>query len=79
MSCDPGRGPEGAPLFLINHWVSRVAPDRRTAAVVNAHDFIVDRALRCQRERGQLPNFVAVDFSGVGDTIAAVDTLNHVD
>jgi hypothetical protein len=78
MSCAPNRGPTGAPLFLMNHWVSRIAPDRQTAVVVNAHDFIVERARRCARERGQLPDFVAVDFYGIGDTIAAVDTLNGV-
>jgi hypothetical protein len=78
MSCDPNRGPDDAPLFLMNHWVSRVAPDRQTATVVNAHDAVVGRARRCASERGRLPNFVAVDFYGIGDVLAAVDELNGV-
>jgi hypothetical protein len=76
MSCDRNRGPDDAPLFLMNHWVSRVAPDRQTAAVVNAQDAVVGRARRCASERGRLPNFVAVDFYGIGDVLAAVDELN---
>ena len=76
MSCDPNRGSDDAPLFLMNHWVSRVAPDRQTAVVVNAHDAVVGRARRCASERGRLPNFVAVDFYGIGDVLAAVDELN---
>jgi hypothetical protein len=62
----------------MNHWLSRAAPDRQAAAVVNAQDAVVERARRCERERGQLPNFVAVDFYGIGDVVAAVDTLNRV-
>jgi hypothetical protein len=76
MTCDPNRGPDDAPLFLMNHWVSRIAPDRQTAAIVNAHDAVVGRARRCATERGRLPNFVAVDFYGIGDVFDAVDELN---
>lgn len=56
--------------------VSRVAPDRQTAAVVNARGVIVERARRCAAERGRLPNVVAVDFYGIGDVFEAVDELN---
>ena len=57
-------------------WAAR---DMRTAAaVVNAKDFIVERAHRCARERGALPNFVAVSFYGIGDVLGAVDELNGV-
>jgi hypothetical protein len=76
FSCDRSRGPADAPLFLLNHWLQAVAPDRRNAVVANAEDVIVDRARRCAAERGQLPNFVAVDFSGIGDVRSAVDRLN---
>ncbi|HEX6425058.1 MAG TPA: hypothetical protein VFZ79_16355 [Acidimicrobiales bacterium] len=78
MSCDANRGPADAPLLLMNHWLSRTAPDRQAAAVVNAHDAVVERARRCESERGQLPDFVAVDFYGIGDVVEAVDTLNGV-
>ncbi|MCO8126156.1 hypothetical protein NHL50_02930 [Acidimicrobiia bacterium EGI L10123] len=76
LSCDRNRGPADAPLFLLNHWLEAVAPDRRNAVAANAEDVIVDRAHRCGVERGRLPNFVAVDFAGIGDVRSAVDRLN---
>lgn len=78
FSCDPNRGPPTADLFLMNHWVQRVAPDRADAAEVNRRDVIVDRARRCEVERGQLPDFIAVNFSAIGDLQEAVDVLNGV-
>jgi hypothetical protein len=79
FSCIANRGPADASLFLLNHWVQRISPDRVDAVVVNRHDAIVDRARLCQDERGRLPNYVAVNFYGIGDLTAAVDTLNDVD
>ena len=76
--CRRARGPADASLFLLNHWVRREAPDRADAAVVNARQFIVDRARECAAERGQLPDFIAVDFFSIGDVIGAVDELNGV-
>jgi hypothetical protein len=81
FNCEHNRGDPDAPLFLLNHWVSRPnsAPDRATAVEVNRHDVIVDRGRACERERGLMPNYIAVDFYGLGDLIGAVDTLNGVD
>jgi hypothetical protein len=81
FSCARNRGDPDATLFLLNHWVSRESssPDRAAAAAVNRHDVIVDRARGCERERGLLPNFIAVDFFGTGDLTAAVETLNGVE
>jgi hypothetical protein len=76
LSCAPNRGPRDASLFLLNHWIERQAPDRATAGIVNAKDFIVERARRCATERGAIPNFVAVSFYGIGDVLGAVDELN---
>jgi hypothetical protein len=80
FSCDVNRGDPDASLFLLNHWVTRqnAAPDRATAAGVNGHDVIVERARACQRERGLVPNYIAVDFYNLGDVTGAVDTLNGV-
>ncbi len=78
FSCERDRGPVDAPLFLMNHWVRRRAPDRADAVVVNDRAFIVERAQRCAAERGKLPNFIAVDFFSLGDVIGAVDELNGV-
>jgi hypothetical protein len=78
MSCAPNRGPTSAPLFLVNHWVSNIAPDRSAAAVVNAREFIVRRARDCAAQRRRMPTFIAVDFSDIGDVVGAIDELNHV-
>jgi hypothetical protein len=78
LSCAPNRGQPGNPLFLMNHWVTRTAATRADAGVVNERDFIVRRARECRRERGDLPNYIAVDFYASGDLIGAVDTLNGV-
>jgi hypothetical protein len=80
FACGRNRGDSDASLFLMNHWVSRPnsAPDRATALQVNAHDVLVGRARTCERERGQMVNYVAVDFSNLGDVMGAVDTLNRV-
>lgn len=78
LSCERYRGPADAPLFLMNHWLQGVAPDRRNAVLANTFDVIVGRARDCEAERGQLPDFVAVDFSGIGDVMGAVDALNGV-
>jgi hypothetical protein len=73
-SCDDLRGVDTAPLFLLNHWVT---PASVTAtAEVNSLEFLDERARRCQAERRLLPNFVAVDFTSLGDTIEVVDALN---
>jgi hypothetical protein len=79
FTCAPNRGDPDASLFLLNHWVQRVAPDRADAVNVNSLDAIVDRARSCQRERGLLPNFIAVNFYGIGDLAEAVATLNGVE
>lgn len=79
FTCDHSRGDPDATLFLLNHWVQRVAPDPADAAVVNAYDFLLSRALQCQEERGLLPNFVAVNFYSIGDVIDVVATLNGLD
>ena len=63
----------------MNHWISRAAPDRADARLLNAREAIVARARRCAEERGQLPDFVAVDFFSLGDLMGAVDELNGVE
>jgi len=49
------------------------------AAVVNAYEFLLARVRRCERERGHLPNIIAVDFSTTGDLLRVVRTLNGLD
>ena len=39
---------------------------------------LVERARQCERERGRLPNYLAVNFYNIGDVVEAADTLNGV-
>jgi hypothetical protein len=78
-SCAANRGPEGAPVFLLNHWITTdPVPLPSNAARVNAYDALLERARECQRIRGHLPNLVAVNFYREGDLFRAVDTLNRL-
>ena len=78
-SCEPNRGPERAPMFLINHWISTdPIPLPSQASVVNAYDPLLARARECQRLRKHLPNLLAVNFYRRGDLFRVVDTLNGV-
>jgi hypothetical protein len=78
-SCRPNRGPEGAPLFLINHWVSTdPVPKPTDAAKVNAYKPLLARARECDSVRHHLVNLLAVNFFDRGDVFKVVDTLNGV-
>ncbi len=79
FSCEPNRGPADAPLFLVNHWISDKSATVSNAEKVNARSVLLPRVEECQRERGQLPNFVAVDYYDRGDLMGVVDTLNGLD
>ena len=73
----PNRGGTAGSLFQINHWIETPpSRSRRTRAIVNAHDFLLARAGRCQQERGRLPNILAVDFAGTGDVVGVAAELN---
>jgi hypothetical protein len=78
-SCAENRGPEDAPLMLMNHWVNTdPTPRPSNAAIVNTRDVLVGRARECERFRGQRVNLLAVDFFGEGDVDGAADVLNGV-
>jgi hypothetical protein len=79
FSCKPNRGGATSPLFQINHWIETTpTPKPSNAAIVNAHDFLLARARQCQKERGRLPNLLAVDFALTGDVVAVAAELNGV-
>jgi hypothetical protein len=78
-SCRPNRGPEGAPVFLINHWISTdPVPRPSDATKVNAYDKLLRRVRRCEQIRDHVANLVAVNFYRRGDVFRVVDTLNGV-
>ncbi|WP_262056902.1 PI-PLC domain-containing protein [Streptomyces sp. STR69] len=76
MSCVPHRGGSDKRLFLLNHFITIDGGSRLDAGEVNARRFVLDRVHRCERERGRRVNFVAVDYTTIGDTGGAVDELN---
>ncbi len=66
-------------LFQINHWIETTpTPKPSNAAIVNAHDFLLARARQCQKERGRLPNILAVDFAMTGDVVGVAAELNDL-
>jgi hypothetical protein len=80
MDCSPNRGDPDNPLFLINNWIDTdPAAKPSNAAEVNARDFLLDRARHCARQRGLVPNLIAVDFYDEGDLFGVTDALNRGD
>ena len=79
MSNKPNRGGTGGSLLLMNHWIETApASLPSNAAIVNAYDFLLARARKCRRERGMIPNLIAVDFYRTGDLFKVVRTLNGI-
>ena len=77
MSCAANRGGTAGSLFLVNNWIDTTpSPKPSNAAIVNAYDALLARARRCQKERGLLPNLLAVDFYRTGDLFRVARTLN---
>jgi len=77
FSCKPNRGGTDGSLFQINHWIETTpAPKPTNAEIVNSYDSLLARARQCQKERGHLPNIIAVDFYGSGDLFRVARTLN---
>lgn len=75
FSCGRDRGPADARLFLLNHFITIVAPQPDAAADINRAARLGPRIADCAAERG-LPNFVYVDFIGAGGVIAVVNLIN---
>lgn len=78
FSCEPNRGGDDAPLFLVNHWLSGFDSIVSAAEQVNAVEVLGERVEQCQQERGMLPNYVGVNFYDIGDVADVVDALNGV-
>ncbi|MEV5608882.1 hypothetical protein [Streptomyces sp. NPDC052225] len=76
MTCVPHRGGDDKRLFLLNHFITDNGGSRLDAGTVNTRRFVLDRAHRCERERGRPVNFVAVDYATIGDARGAVAALN---
>jgi hypothetical protein len=78
-SCEPNRGPDDAPIFLVNHWITTdPVPLPSNASKVNAYDPLLARARECGRVRHHLSNLVSVNFYLRGDLFKVVDRLNRL-
>ncbi|MCO4764223.1 MAG: hypothetical protein KC502_22110 [Myxococcales bacterium] len=75
-SCKKFRGTDGAPVFLMNHWVASVLPDVTWSTKANDKAVILKRAKRCGDKHGRLPTLIAVDHYDIGGLFEAVDELN---
>jgi hypothetical protein len=79
MSCRGGRGARSTTIFLINNWIDTdPTPKPTNAEKVNAHDFLLKRARKCERQRDRFPNLLNVDFYKQGDLFGVIDDLNGV-
>ena len=78
FDCAPNRGPADAELFMVNHWLSGFTTLVSSAQQANTEDVLGQRVSTCRDERGQIPNFVAVNWYDQGDLLQVVDQLNGV-
>jgi hypothetical protein len=78
LTCAQGRGPISAPLFLVNNWLTTAAPSRSAALRVNNFAFLLARVERCEEQRGMRANFVALDFTQIGEPLGVIDALNEL-
>ncbi len=76
LSCAPNRGSPSSPLFLINYWVAGFTSLITNARRINPYDVMWPHVARCQQERQQFPNFIAVNFFNYGDLFRVVNQLN---
>jgi hypothetical protein len=76
LSCARARGDDDSPLLMLNHWADLFPPRREANEPFLTRRFILARAHRCARRRGQPVNLIAVDHYDVGDLVGAVRDLN---
>ena len=78
FSCDPNRGPDDAPLLLLNHWLSGFTDLVSDAQLVNARDVLLPRAEQCQDERGRSPTSSPSTTSPSATSTTSSTSLNGV-
>ncbi len=77
LVCELGRGDAGNALFIFNHFLTAPLASEALAETINHNPFLLERSRDCQAARGQIPNFVTVDFYSIGDVIAVTSALNQ--
>jgi hypothetical protein len=75
LLCGLNRGSADSPMLLINHWIDGFPPSPSRNERVGGS--VLERQVeRCERERGQLPNLIAVDFYERTRVLAVARRLN---
>ena len=77
FDCAVGRGDPRAPLFTLNHFLTRTFGSEALARDANAPDTLRARLRQCAQQHGRRPNFVAVDFYEQGAVREVVRALNE--
>ena len=74
--CRPNRGGTAGSLLLVNHWVDTLAGAAQVDRARGQRAAPSSSAAleRCRRERGLLPNVVAVDFYRQGNVFGTLAT-----
>ena len=75
LRCDRARGDADSPLLLVNHWIDSFPPSISRNRTI-AGTFLRRHLDRCERERGLLPNLVAVDFYERTNVVAIAKRFN---
>lgn len=78
LSCDLLRGKATHPLFLMNNFITRFDTRVSDSIRLNAYSTLWPYVSKCEKRRGQIPNFVAVDYYNKGNVFAVVNALNGV-
>ncbi len=76
LSCDRNRGDPDSPILMLNHWADVFPPKRSANEAFQTRRELLDRAHRCERERGLPVGMIAVDHYDLGALIESVDELN---
>jgi hypothetical protein len=87
LSCSYASGNITAPLTMKNHWLNNPGPSSALASSINYKTQLLSSLSNCwlnstgrnQNSSGRLPNFVAVDFAGVGDLVDVAFQINSGD
>lgn len=80
FNCEKKRGSLDNDLFILNHFLygGFDLPSEEKAEIANSNPFFQERVSQCQNERGQIPNFITVDFYSIGDIFDVVNYINGV-
>ena len=83
FKCGFYRGQPNNDLYFINHFVYKddagiLLPDPALATMANQESLVHDRAKTCWHETKRIPNFIYIDWFGLGGALDAVDALNEL-